>query len=770
MNNTDRNNDKIELLHLRAGTRGVASDKLGMREMQARVYENRYEQYILLKAPPASGKSRALMYIALSKLYEDGLNQNGLNQSDKNGLNQNGENDSTTSGAGGQIRKVIVAVPEQTIAGSFRATKLAPFPYDWQADIDLCKIKSKDGHLDFDEEDRGEVKGKARTLIDFLHDGNNKILLCTHATLRTAYKVLLETTPNAAANFDGVFLAIDEFHHVSAEVDDNVLGAAFTDLMDNSSAHIMAMSGSFFRGDGVAVLAPEYEARFAVTTYSYYEQLSSYRYLKDLYLDYSFYTGAYVGSIDKAIDLTRKTIIYIPNVNSAASTKKKYHEVDKIIDAIGAVKDTSPEGSILRVKTAKGHELVVINLVEDELKARNEAKEYLYKIGSQPDPRAACDIIIALGMAKEGFDWPYCEDVVVVGYRGSLTEVVQIIGRTTRDMEGKQSAHYTNLIAAPAADMSDVNDAVNNMLKAISLSLLMEQVMTPKFSFRPKGSGPLGKGEIALKDIRELSPRAKKVKEKLGDKLAVDTIEKLKEDDACVGFAPEYINKIIIPSIVEEVLNEQGIKLDDEDKKTLSDHLVAEINVKHLIATGRLSDEDGLLENGENIGVNVGEDNAATGSDGGVESNFDSTASGAAAGAENDDAPKIRRSFFASESDEKDAQFGADTAFIASTRRYDVCDLDMELIRTISPFANAYSILSKNIDKKTLGNIKQCLASRRINISEEEAVRSVPRIERFIAASGRAPDAKSSDPIERRLGEVLVYMRNKKLEKLERGK
>ena len=40
------------------------------------------------------------------------------------------------------------------------------------------------------------------------------------------------------------------------------------------------------------------------------------------------------------------------------------------------------------------------------------------------------DMIIALGMAKEGFDWPFGEHALTVGYRGSLTEVIQIIGRS----------------------------------------------------------------------------------------------------------------------------------------------------------------------------------------------------------------------------------------------------------------------------------------------------------------------------------------------------
>ena len=48
---------------------------MGMRQMQERAYTRRGEQYLLIKSPPASGKSRALMFIALDKLHNQGLKQ-----------------------------------------------------------------------------------------------------------------------------------------------------------------------------------------------------------------------------------------------------------------------------------------------------------------------------------------------------------------------------------------------------------------------------------------------------------------------------------------------------------------------------------------------------------------------------------------------------------------------------------------------------------------------------------------------------------------------
>ena len=104
---------------------------------------------------------------------------------------------------------------------------------------------------------------------------------------------------------------------------------------------------------------------------------------------------------------------------------------------------------------------------------------------------AKVDIIIALGMAKEGFDWVWCEHALTIGYRSSLVEIVQIIGRATRDAPGKTHARFTNLIAEPDATQLAVTEATNDTVKAIAASLLMEQVLAPRFEFKPKNADNL---------------------------------------------------------------------------------------------------------------------------------------------------------------------------------------------------------------------------------------------------------------------------------------
>ena len=169
---------------------------------------------------------------------------------------------------------------------------------------------------------------------------DEKILICTHATLRFAFKELDES------NFDNCLLAIDEFHHVSAD-GDNQLGELIRSIIQNSTAHIVAMTGSYFRGDSVPVLLPEDESKFSKVTYNYYEQLNGYEHLKSLGIGYHFYQGKYTSAIADILDTNKKTILHIPNVNSGESTKDKLKEVDTILDIIGEVVQTTEDGIII---------------------------------------------------------------------------------------------------------------------------------------------------------------------------------------------------------------------------------------------------------------------------------------------------------------------------------------------------------------------------------------------------------------------------------------
>ncbi len=521
----------VDVSYARTG-QSTATDLMGMREMQARAFEARNAQYLLLKAPPASGKSRALMFLGLDKLFNQGL------------------------------KKIIVAVPERAIGGSFEETNLTQHGFfaDWvfNPDYNLCTP--------------GGESSKVSAFKNFLNDASATILICTHATLRFAFDAVDESV------FNHTLVAIDEFHHVSADVE-NRLGEVLRAIMKRTTAHIIAMTGSYFRGDSVPVLLPEDEAKFSKVTYNYYEQLNGYTHMKTLGIGYHFYQGRYLSAMDEVLDTDKKTILHIPNVNAGESTKDKHKEVDSILDMIGTVSRQDAETGVIFVKRLKdGKTIKVADLVNDHQKDRDKIVAYLRRMEDVDD----MDLIIALGMAKEGFDWPFCEHALTVGYRGSLTEIIQIIGRATRDSPNKTHSQFTNLIAQPDAADDQVKLSVNNMLKAITASLLMEQVLAPNFKFKTRrfDDEVHEEGTIKIRGFKE--PSSKRVKEivesDLND-LKAAILQDPKMLQALPGefIDPEVINKVMVPKVIQSKYPE----LSDEEVEEVRQHVVADSVIKN---------------------------------------------------------------------------------------------------------------------------------------------------------------------------------------------
>jgi superfamily II DNA or RNA helicase len=630
--------------------KSTSTNTMGMREMQSRAFEARDAKYLLLKAPPASGKSRALMFLALDKLINQG------------------------------ITKVIVAVPERSIGSSFSATNLMKegFFANWEPNdnYNLC-TPGEDGS-----------KSKVQAFHNFM-DSDEKILICTHATLRFACDTIDET------KFNDTLLAIDEFHHVSADVN-NRLGELLKVIMNKSTAHLIAMTGSYFRGDSVPILTPENEAKFTKVTYNYYEQLNGYNYLKSLGIGYHFYTGKYTEAIIDVLNTELKTIVHIPNVNSGESTKDKHNEVDFIIDAIGKViKQDSETGVIFVERHTDKKVLKVADLVEDTSRERDKIVNYLRNVKSVDD----IDLIIALGMAKEGFDWPYCEHALTVGYRGSLTEIIQIIGRCTRDSNNKTHAQFTNLIAQPEAIQDDVKKATNDMLKAITASLLMEQVLAPNFKFKTKLDNDDGvePGTIKIRGFKE--PSSKRVKDIIEADLN-DLKAAILQDDTMLktmtgSVDPEVINRVLIPKIIKVKYPE----LNDEEVEEIRQYVVV----------------DSVVKSGEIKEV-------------------------------------------------------GDQRFIRLADKFiNIDDIKIDLIDAVNPFQKAYEILSKSVTTKVLKVIQDTIEATRIKMDFEEAKILWPKIVEFKKLHDKEPSLTSSDPLERRMAECVIYLKEEKRKRLANG-
>ncbi|WP_027126303.1 DEAD/DEAH box helicase [Gelidibacter mesophilus] len=639
--------DIVHVTYQQTG-KSKSTNAYGMREMQQKAFEARSAQYILIKAPPASGKSRALMFIGLDKL-----------------INQD-------------IKKVIVAVPERSIGSSFAKTDLMKYGFfaNWEPNprYNLCTP--------------GVEKSKVSAFINFL-ESDEKILICTHATLRFAFDAIEEK------QLDDCLLAIDEFHHVSVD-GDNRLGMVLSGIMEKSTAHVVAMTGSFFRGDSVPILLPEDEAKFTKVKYDYYQQLNGYNYLKSLGIGYHFYQGKYTSAIHEVLDENKKTIIHIPSVNSGESEKDKYEEVNRIVDGIGELDYQDPDTGVLYVKSkTTGKVLKIADLVHDNQKDRDKIQDYLRNISSVDD----IDIIIALGMAKEGFDWPYCEHALTVGYRGSLTEIIQIIGRATRDSENKSHSQFTNLIAQPDAEDDLVKLSVNNMLKAITASLLMEQVLAPNFKFKPKypeededQDGVEEEDEDYIKIRGFKLPTSQRAKDIIESDIN-DLKARIMQDDQMIkampgNVDPEVINKVLIPKIIKETYPD----LSDEEVEAVRQYVVVDSVIKNSTI--------------EDVG---------------------------------------------------------DKRFIRMADSFvNIDDINIDLIDAINPFQKAFEILSKSVTASVFKAIQETIDATRITMTEEEAIILWPKIKNWIAKTDEQPSIQSFDPQERRLAEAIIFLKEQK--------
>jgi len=670
----------VSVTYARNGA-STKANALGMRPMQERAYEKRGEQYLLIKSPPASGKSRALMFVALDKLKNQG------------------------------IRQAIIVVPEKSIGASFNDEPLSRYGFwsDWHVEPrwNLCNAPGNDNG------------GKVKALGAFLAS-EDKVLVCTHATFRFAVDAY------GVEAFDDRLIAVDEFHHVSANPD-NKLGLHLGQFFSRGKTHIVAMTGSYFRGDAEAVLAPQDESKFDTVTYTYYEQLNGYEHLKQLDIGYFFYSGPYVDDILKVLDPAEKTIIHIPNVNSRESTKDKMREVEHIIEALGEWQGIDPATGFQLIKRPDGRVLRIADLVDDDAAKRDRVSAAL-KDPAQKNHRDHVDIIIALGMAKEGFDWIWCEHALTVGYRASLTEIVQIIGRATRDAPGKTRARFTNLIAEPDAAEAAVTEAVNDTLKAIAASLLMEQVLAPRFEFKPKNPDSLptpgfdygaggydpdrcnvgvneqtGAYHIEIKGLTEPKSReaARICQEDLNEVIAAfvqdkPTIERGLFDEELV---PEELTQVRMGKIIKDKYPE----LDAQDQEAVRQHAIAALNLtqqaKRLVTEGPTSpDLDGLPT----------------------------------------------------------------TALIDGVRRFamDVRELDIDLIDRINPFGEAYAILAKTMSEDSLKQVAAAISAKRTAITPEDAKAIAKRAVEFKRERGRAPSVTSQDAWEKHLAEgAAAFMR-----------
>jgi len=272
-------------------------------------------------------------------------------------------------------------------------------------------------------------------------------------------------------------------------------------------------------------------------------------------------------------------------------------------------------------------------------------------------------------------------------------------------------------------------DAVNDTLKAIAASLLMEQVLAPRFEFTPKNQGPkdgFEYGEGGYQDGKTnvgVNAQTGQVHVEINGLVTPKTPEAQR-------ICREDLNEVITSFIQDKTALERGLF----DKENTLPEELTQVQMGKIVRDRypELSDEDQEAIRQHAIAVlNVTQQ------------------------------AKQRLS----EADEKGEQ--GNTSLIDGVRRFvNVRDLDIDLIDRINPFDAAYAVLAKAMDEKVLRQVQAIIAAKRVAIPFEEARDLAKRAALFKSEKGRLPDINSPDAWERKMAEgVAAFVRYKAQEK-----
>ena len=404
----------------------------GLRPFQNQVYQHRDEKIIVINAMTGAGKSICSQTIALHKL------------------------------ADGQIKRVIIAVPQKSIGVNFREYPVAAFEHADKYRVSLDLI---------------DTNNTTERLQQFLEHGEG-ICICTHSTL-------IASAPSES-QFHDTLLVVDEAHHVSASEEAmNHLGFCVTNSME-SSGHTLLMTATPFRSDAAAVVPQGFD--YVSSFFSITEFLKDCVHLHGINTEFDIHEcDSYLERINE-IDFSRKTAIYIPvtdsyEVRGLFDKESKQEHITELVNQIGTPQGRDENGFYLVER--EGKVLRIADLVNDEGE-QQEALDSTRKTGE-------CDIVLSMSKAKEGWDYPCIEQVVIVGARGSLSDTLQMIGRGVRDYPGKETCFVR--ILAQIADVSseDVREQTSRFLKTVYCAQLLEDIMIPASLFNlrriPKDDG-----------------------------------------------------------------------------------------------------------------------------------------------------------------------------------------------------------------------------------------------------------------------------------------
>lgn len=422
--------------------------------------------------------------------------------------------------------RFVIAIPQEVIAGSWRhndSEKDCNFLIN-KENWDLYKNLSEKDQVDWKKTFKSNKDyiawglscdlcdsagkclisedGKIKEAIKFLRDPvgsllHSRTLLVTHATLSQVYIKLKEQEERHLLS--NAFIVIDECHHLFVDSGDNsnLLGDMVSYIFDNEdlNSHVCGLTATFFRGDKRRIISDKlsdiYENAFYELPFD--EYFKYFKHLKNFSYDFGIFSASegYEDCVSNAIKKhgLSNTLVFLPSrtqgKDSVYSKTKKEKNINEVLKGIvssfgwkGRLNKrkckTSEDKFIdgyFEIQVSEKKWIKVLDAVLDENGYRKDVKKLLKNINNGKDN---VDVIIALGMCKEGFDWVSCDRIILIGNTKSLVSLVQINGRMIRDFNGKEQSIMTWLLPTDSGiEDKDISKDLNEVFMSLNMALLM---------------------------------------------------------------------------------------------------------------------------------------------------------------------------------------------------------------------------------------------------------------------------------------------------------
>ncbi len=381
--------------------------------------------------------------------------------------------------------RVVIAVPQKIIGSSFgsesvclRDGKRVDFEID-SANMLLNGVGCVNAITEWLKAKPGKTIG-SRTIV------------CTQATLNAAHKKIMDGRKSKRSPWEGVSLFLDEAHHSLADgggsgADTNRLGKLVTHWIEREPGPMLLTTATWIRADEMTIVPESVRGDF--TAYVHHME----RHLESLGVAGTISMRFVIGPVADGLRFIlsegdKKTILYMPNVNTALSrngggkipTLRSYEEL------IGNVVSADSWTSTLRHKPAKGnaYDVRILDLVTPENReARVEELRLAIRNGGR---QFTPNLVLALGLCKEGFDWPEAARGICIGERRSIPEMLQMLGRFLRGFPGKEEIQFN--IVLPYENLGSVSsEKARDFIKMILLSMVVSwQMRLPRLTAKQK--------------------------------------------------------------------------------------------------------------------------------------------------------------------------------------------------------------------------------------------------------------------------------------------